>query len=287
MMDGRHDGWLRSSLSSLQRPFFTMNTIVLTGSQSGMGWVMRQHLESQPDIRVIGVDLLGKGAEVEADLSTPEGCQAAVEQVLGHAGADLNGVIANAGVDANNPTLTFGVNYFGVVDFLNGLQPTLANAAPAAVVVNVSNSIAITPNIPMEPVEALLRGDRAEAIALMKDQPQFSYQVSKFAIARWIRRHAATNSWAGCGIRLNAVCPGPVMTPLLEHDLQDPVKGPAIQRLPRPLGEFTPCEQVAYLVEFLLSDRARFIVGQLMMIDGGIETTFRANDVPSVWHIQP
>jgi NAD(P)-dependent dehydrogenase (short-subunit alcohol dehydrogenase family) len=75
------------------------------------------------------------------------------------------------------------------------------------------------------------------------------------------------------------------MTPLLEHDLQDPVKGPAILGLPRPLGEFTTCEQVAYLVEFLLSDRARFLVGQLIMIDGGIETTFRANDYPSVWQI--
>lgn len=264
-----------------------MNTIVLTGSQSGMGWAMRQHLESQPGIRVIGVDLPGKGAEVEADLSTLAGCQSAVEQVLGQAEAGLSGVIANAGVDVNNPSLTFGVNYFGVVDFLNGLQPALAAAAPTAIVVNVSNSIAITPNIPMEPVEALLRGDRTEAIALMQDQPQFSYQVSKFAIARWIRRQAATNTWAGCGIRLNAICPGPVMTPLLEHDLQDPVKGPAIQGLPRPLGDFATCEQVAYLVEFLLSDRARFIVGQLIMIDGGIETTFRANDYPSVWHIQP
>lgn len=263
----------------------TMNTIVLTGSQSGMGWVMRQHLAAQPDICIIGVDLPGKGAEVEADLSTPEGCQAAVEQVLDHAGAGLNGVIANAGVDANNPALTFGVNYFGVVDFLNGLQPALAATAPTSVVVNASNSIAITPNIPMEPVEALLQGDRANAIALMQNQPQFSYQVSKFAIARWIRRQAATQQWAGCGIRLNAVCPGPVMTPLLEHDLQDPVKGPAIQGLPRPLGDFTSCEQVAYLVEFLLSDRARFIVGQLIMIDGGIETTFRANDYPSVWHV--
>lgn len=264
-----------------------MNTIVLTGSQSGMGWVMRQHLESQPGIRIIGVDLPGKDAEIEADLSSPEGCQAAVEQVLVHNKDGLSGVIANAGVDVNNPSLTFGVNYFGVVDFLNGLQPVLAKAAPTAVVVNVSNSIAITPNIPMEPVEALLRGDRAEAIVLMKDQPQFSYQVSKFAIARWIRHHAATDQWAGCGIRLNAVCPGPVMTPLLEHDLEDPVKGPAIMGLPRPLGDFTTCEQVAYLAEFLLSDRARFMVGQLIMIDGGIETTFRAHDYPSVWHVQP
>lgn len=257
---------------------------MITGSQSGMGWVMRQYLESQK-YQIIGVDLPGKGSEVESDLSTTEGCQVAVQQVLERCQGDLIGVVANAGVDSNNAPLVFGVNYFGVVDFLSGLQNVLARSAPTAAVVNVSDSIAITPNIPMEPVEALLQGDREGAIRLMKDQPQYSYQVSKFAIACWIRRNATSALWAGSGIRLNAVCPGPVMTPLLEHDLQDPVKGPAIKGLPRPLGEFTTCEQVAYLVEFLLSDRARFLVGQLIMIDGGIETAFRANDYPTVWQV--
>lgn len=246
---------------------------------------MRQYLESQ-NHRIIGVDLPGKGAEVEADLSTGEGCQAAVQQVLDLCAGNLSGVVANAGVDSNDAQLVFGVNYFGVVDFLQGLQGALAQSSPTAAVVNVSDSVSITPNIPMEPVDALLQGDRDQAIALMKDQPQYSYQVSKFAIARWIRRNAATTEWAGKGIRLNGVCPGPVMTPLLEHDLQDSVKGPAILGLPRPLGEFTTCEQVAYLVEFLLSARARFLVGQLVMIDGGIETTFRANDYPTVWQVK-
>lgn len=262
-----------------------MSKIVITGSQSGMGWVMRQYLESQ-NHEIIGVDLPGKGAEVESDLSTAEGCQTAVQQVIERSGGNLSGVVANAGVDSHNTPLVFGVNYFGVVDFLQGLQGALAQSAPTAAVINVSDSISITPNIPIEPVEALLQGDRDRAIALMKNQPQFSYQVSKFAIARWIRRNAATTEWAGQGIRLNGVCPGPVMTPLLEKDLQDPVKGPAILGLPRPLGEFTTCEQVAYLVEFLLSDRARFLVGQLIMIDGGIETTFRANDYPTVWQVK-
>jgi NAD(P)-dependent dehydrogenase (short-subunit alcohol dehydrogenase family) len=133
-----------------------MNTIVLTGSQSGMGLVMRQYLAGQPDTQIIGVDLPGKGAEVDADLSILGGVQAAVKGVLAQAPSGISGVIANAGLDLNKPPLTLGVNYFGVVDFLNGLQPTLAAAPPTAVVVNASNSVAITPNIPMEPVEALL-----------------------------------------------------------------------------------------------------------------------------------
>jgi NAD(P)-dependent dehydrogenase (short-subunit alcohol dehydrogenase family) len=73
------------------------------------------------------------------------------------------------------------------------------------------------------------------------------------------------------------------MTPLLERDLQHPRKRDAILGLPRPLKEFTTPEQIAELFEFLLSERAHFIVGQLIMIDGGIEAAFRGEDHPSPW----
>jgi len=259
-----------------------MPTVAITGSQSGMGFTVRQYLESRGQT-IIGVDLPGKGAEVDADLSTAEGRKAAVQGVIECSQGQLDGVFANAGVDIDKPELTFGVNYLGVVDVLEGLLPLLAGSAPSAAVVNISNSISITPGIPTEPAEALLAGDLDRAIDLMAGRERWSYQTSKFTIARWLRRQAASDRWAGSGIRLNAICPGPVLTPLLEHDLADPVKGTPIRGLPRPLGEFTSCEQVAYLVEFLLSGRARFLVGQLIMIDGGIETSFRADHHPSVW----
>lgn len=259
-----------------------MGSVVITGSQSGMGLETRRHLESQ-EIAVIGIDLPGKGAEVEADLSTPVGRDSAARGVLERCGGRLDGVFANAGVDIDQPALAFGVNYFGVVDVLERLRPSLAEASPSAVVVNVSDSISITPGIPIEPADALLRGDPDGAVALMAGQERWSYQTSKFALARWLRRHAATEAWAGSGITMNAICPGPIMTPLLEHDLKDPVKGPAIRGLPRPLDEFPTGKDVACLVEFLLSRRARFIVGQLIMIDGGIETAFRSEDHPAVW----
>ncbi|NDH53680.1 MAG: SDR family oxidoreductase [Betaproteobacteria bacterium] len=74
-------------------------------------------------------------------------------------------------------------------------------------------------------------------------------------------------------------------TPLLEHDLQDPHKGPMIRALPLPLGEFSPPQAVADLYAFLLSPQARFIVGQIIMIDGGIEAAWRADDWPRAWDI--
>jgi NAD(P)-dependent dehydrogenase (short-subunit alcohol dehydrogenase family) len=232
---------------------------------------------------VIGVDLPGKGAEIEGNLARAEDRQEIVARVLEMTGGVLHGLVGNAGVDSENVPLVLSVNYLGVIDLLNGLHGALVAAQGASVVVNVSNSIAITPNVPQEPVGALLDDRFDDAVAMLSAEPQRAYQVSKAALARWIRTNAARSQWAGKRITVNGVCPGPVQTPLLEHDLDDPQKRDAILGLPRPLGEFTPPAAIADLFEFLLSERARFVIGQLIMIDGGIEATYRGADYPSPW----
>jgi NAD(P)-dependent dehydrogenase (short-subunit alcohol dehydrogenase family) len=261
-----------------------MRTAVVTGSQSGMGLAIRERLESE-GWRVLGVDLPGKGAEVAGDLSTDEGRTVAAAAILAATGGRLDAVAANAGVDVPRPPLVLGLNYFGVVDLLRRLRPALAAAGRSRVAVNVSNSIFVTPGIPAAPVDALLDGDAARALTLLEPTPALAYQVSKLAVARWIRRSAPSPEWAGAGISMNGVCPGAVRTPLLEHDLKDPEKGPIIERLPRPLGEFTTAAAVAELFEFLLGDRSRFLVGQLVCIDGGHEAAWRGADWPRAWDI--
>jgi NAD(P)-dependent dehydrogenase (short-subunit alcohol dehydrogenase family) len=260
-------------------------TAVVTGSQSGMGLAIRNELEAK-GWRVLGVDLPGKGAEVEADLSRDEGRAAAANAIVATTGGRLDAVAANAGVDVPRPDLVLRVNYLGVVDLLRRLQPALAAAGRARVAVNVSNSILVTPGIPTAPVDALLDGDLEGALRILEATPTMAYQVSKLAVGRWIRRTAPAPEWAGAGISMNGVCPGAVRTPLLEHDLKDPHKGPIIERLPRPLGEFTPPQAVAELFEFLLGERSRFLVGQLICIDGGNEAAWRAGDWPRPWDIQ-
>lgn len=266
-----------------------MKTIVITGSQSGMGLSVREHFSAQ-GAKVIGIDLPGKGAEVEADLSTPAGRTAAVAQTLALCDGVLDGVVANAGVDMpGNLPLMLQVNYFGAIEILQGLQPALARAGRAGAAATVSDSVAISPGIPDALVNELMAGGTAavaSVAAALAQTPNLGYQVSKMALARWIRQHAATAEWAGAGITLNGVAPGPVMTPLLAHDLEDPQKGPMIRALPQPLGEFTTPQAVADLYDFLLSPKARYIVGQIIMIDGGIEAAWRANDWPCAWTIE-
>lgn len=258
-------------------------TIVITGSSSGMGLTSRTLLE-QSGARIIGVSKT-PGEEVTADLSTDQGVDAAVAEIIRLCDGKLDGVFANAGVDSENSDLVFGLNYFGVIRLLEKLRPLLAESADARVLINASNSVVITPGIPEGPVEALLRFDRAAAKEAIAATPKWTYQTSKTAISRWARKAAPGNDWAGSGISMNILAPGAVMTALLEKDMQDPRKAAGINSLPKPLGELPKPENVASLVKFLLMDDSRFIVGQYLIIDGGTEVTWKHADYPSTWNI--
>ncbi|MCU0416532.1 MAG: SDR family oxidoreductase [Cytophagaceae bacterium] len=256
-------------------------TIVITGSQTGMGLSTRKLLESI-GIRVIGVSNT-PDAEIEADLSTEEGVRFAIEQITIISEGSIDGVFANAGVDSENARLVFGLNYFGIVQLLEGLQPLLKKSKHARVVINASNSVVITPNIPTAPVDALLNNDVNGALNHIRECPEYTYQVSKTAITKWMRQQAGMPNWAGSGISMNAIAPGVVLTALLEKDMQDPRKAAGINSLPKPLGAHALPEDIADLVKFLLVDNARFMIGQYIVIDGGAEVTWRANDAPVLW----
>lgn len=258
--------------------------IAVSGSQSGLGLAIRRRLEAG-GAQVIGIDLPGKGAEVDADLSTAEGRAAAVQGVLARCRGVLNGLVANAGIDSKDAPLTFAVNYHGVVDLLTGLRPALAKAAPAAAVVTVSHAVMITPGLSSAAADALLAGRDRRAAFLAGRTPNAPYAVSKLAVARWIRAHAASPDWAGSGVSLNGVCPGAIQTPLLEKDLADRFKGPMIRAMPKPLGAIAQPEDLAGIFAFLLSADARFIVGQLLATDGGVESLWRGSDWPQPWDI--
>jgi len=125
-------------------------------------------------------------------------------------------------------------------------------------------------------VAACLAGDEDGARALAPTlDGQRCYGGSKLALARWVRRSAPTSAWAGAGIRLNAVAPGAVRTPLLDAGLRDATYGDAIRGFPIPLGGFGSPEQIAAAIAFLLSDDASFCCGSVLYADGGSDALLR------------
>jgi NAD(P)-dependent dehydrogenase (short-subunit alcohol dehydrogenase family) len=258
-------------------------TIVITGSQSGMGLASRLLLEKN-GVRIIGVSNTDD-AEIQADLSTNEGVDKAVQKIIELSKGKIDGVFANAGVGGENAPLVFGLNFFGIVRMLNGLQPYLKASENGRIVINASNSVVITPGIPNDVVDALVSFDKEKAFELIQKSPFWTYQVSKVAITKWVRQNAFKDEWAGSNISMNCIAPGVVLTPMIEHDLKNPRKAEGINKLPRPLGDFCKPENIAPLVKFLLIDDSRFIIGQYIVIDGGAEVTWRGNDHPKTWDV--
>ncbi|NNC38083.1 MAG: SDR family oxidoreductase [Hyphomonadaceae bacterium] len=93
------------------------------------------------------------------------------------------------------------------------------------------------------------------------------YSASKAALIHFTR--AASMEGARSGIRVNAVTPGPIMTPGTEAWFQmDPDAGAAIANA-NPMGRIGTPEEVANVVAFLASDEASYVTGASIPVDGG------------------
>ena len=148
-----------------------------------------------------------------------------------------------------------------------------------------SNSMTCMPGIPLEVTEACLAGDEAAArMAADASGSVTAYPATKLAITRWCRNQAPGLDWAGVGIRLNVLAPGAVETPLLAATKADPLLGPLFEGFPVPIGRNGSADELAGTVAFLLGPDARFLVGSVLVVDGGTEAQLRADDLPSPWN---
>jgi NAD(P)-dependent dehydrogenase (short-subunit alcohol dehydrogenase family) len=260
----------------------TAGTVVVTGSASGIGDACRRRL-ADGGATVIGVDL--HDADITADLGTPQGRRTAIEAVTGNCGGRLDGLVTCAGV-AGAPSRpgsqVTAVNYFGSVTLLEGLRPLLGHSATPAAVAISSNSTTIQPAIPTDLVAACLSGDEEEAgRSADRAGAVAAYAASKLAIAHWVRREAVSAEWAGSGIRLNAVAPGMVDTPLVA----EPDMLPLVEMLPIPVGRPGRPEEIAAVVDLLLGPDGGFFCGSVVLVDGGTEALLRPTDWPAAWDL--
>jgi len=253
-----------------------MGKYAVTGAASGIGAAIVNKLKAQGH-EIITIDL--RNADINVDLSSSEGRQAAIDGILKAAPEGLDGFVPCAGVgpQTNPISLVTKINYFGTVALVEALKDNLAKKKGAIVLIS-SNSATMMPYDPAY-LQALADNDEAGAVALVeKLDGQTAYGGSKFAVACWMRKN--NQAYAAAGIRVNAIAPGYTETALTKAGMQDPVYGPSIKAFVDsiPIGRPGLPEDQANATAFLLSQEASFISGVVLFVDGGHDAFFRPNN---------
>lgn len=237
---------------------------LITGGTSGIGLeTARQFIAEGARVAVTGTNpetiesarkVLGEQALIlRADAGDSAG-QAALAKALADEFGQLDAVFLNAGVAKLAPIeqwdeaawdRTFAINLKGPFFLVQALLPILAN--PSSIVLNTSINARI--GMPNSSV----------------------YGASKAGLISMAR--TLSGELIGRGIRVNAVSPGPVSTPLygkLGFAKDELEKVATSIRDQVPAGRFGEPSEIAKAVVFLASDEASFTVGSELVIDGGM-----------------
>ncbi len=237
---------------------------VITGGASGIGLAAAKRMQAEGAVVVLGDLDETAGRSVANDLNVTfvpvdVSDQAAVDNLFDtafdvHGGVDI--AFNNAGISPPEDDLieNTGIDAWQRVQDINlksvffCCKAALRHMVPAqkGSIVNTASFVAV----------------------MGSATSQISYTASKGGVLAMSRELGV--QYARQGIRVNALCPGPVNTPLLaELFAKDPER--AARRLVHvPVGRFAEPEELAAAVAFLASDDASFITASSFLVDGGI-----------------
>ncbi|MHB8294923.1 MAG: glucose 1-dehydrogenase [Acidimicrobiales bacterium] len=101
---------------------------------------------------------------------------------------------------------------------------------------------------------------------------QIAYTASKGAVLSMSREMAV--QFARAGVRVNALCPGPVETPLLMRLFADDPAAYERRRVHLPMGRLAAPEEIANAALFLASDESSYVTGSTFLVDGGLTAAY-------------
>lgn len=255
---------------------FKGKTALITGSTSGIGLGIARHFAAEGAHIILNG--FGDAAEIEAlraelasthgvkvrykgaDMSKQADIEVMMAEVLAEFGC-IDLLVNNAGIQHVAPVDEFAVDKWNAILAINlsATFHTVRLALPAM----KSKGWGRIVNI-------------ASAHALVASKYKSAYVAAKHGVAGFTKSIAL--EVAELGITMNAVCPGYVLTPLVEKQIPDTAKARGISNeevirdvllAAQPTKKFVTVEQVATFTAFLCSDAAASITGAILPIEGG------------------
>ncbi|MCP4476358.1 MAG: SDR family oxidoreductase [Gammaproteobacteria bacterium] len=243
-----------------------LNNVIITGGSKGIGAATAKLFAQQEEIKNIFIlDLVEPEYTLEqvtyfpCDMSQPSSIEEAVKKIFAEE-EKIDSVVSNAGIHFSatieETTLddyhrVLNTNLTGTFWLLKSLLPTMRQQQGGSIVLLGSD-------------QTLIGKPRSAA-----------YGISKSAIG-YLTKSVALD-YAKYGIRINCVCAGTINTPLLrdameKHHFRSGVSMIEIEKeeaRAQPLNRVGSPEEVANLIFFLCSDKASYMTGSLVAIDGG------------------
>lgn len=197
-----------------------------------------------------------RAVAIELDLRSLDSIGAAMAAAIEGLG-EIDVLVNNAGVLLTKPALEISPD-----EWRNVMS------------VNVDGTFLMTQHVARHLVETEREGviiNLASTFAVIGSPNVSAYGVSKTAIAGMTRHLAA--EWAAHGIRVNAIGPGTSETRLRAKLLAADQDRRAARMASIPLQRFAQPHDVAGAASYLASESARYVTGQLLMVDGGLTST--------------
>ena len=237
---------------------------VITGAAGGIGGASAE-LFAREGARVVGVDLVEHSVgelSLRADVTDERAVESMYEQVRERLGR-IDVLFNNAGISPgeDGSVLDTELEVWERVQAVNlrsvflcckhGIPHLLENDGPLrGSVINTASFVAV----------------------MGAATSQISYTASKGGVLSLSRELGV--EFARRGVRVNALCPGPVDTPLLrELYAKDPEQ--AARRLVHvPMGRFARAEEIAQAALFLASDQSSYVTASTFLVDGGLSGAY-------------
>ncbi|HLO99612.1 MAG TPA: SDR family oxidoreductase [Fimbriimonas sp.] len=229
---------------------------LITGCAQGIGLAIADRFRLE-GCQVIGMDRVDQGQAIVADLADLESIPGIIEglRVTPTLLVNCAGVCFTRpffDIDMASASKTFAVNVLAPLALMQAFALRLKNEGKSGAVINISSNSGYMPKL-----------------------EQLDYGASKAALMSMTK--SAALSLAPFGIRVNAVAPGVIDTPLTQSIAQQrsEIRGvppeetlrPVIGTLP--LGRMGSADEVANIALFLASNEASYVTGQTILVDGG------------------